>query len=83
MIRPSSYIPPEQYPANTAPENVPAFVAELPPVKVVRVWHTDGPLHENAQRTIARYVARDWRVQTVWTKGELLVPRSIPVPRAA
>lgn len=77
------YIAPALYPESAGPENVPAFVLELPTVKVVRIWHKDGPLHANAQRTIARYVKRGWRVETVWSKHDLLVPSSIPVPRAA
>lgn len=79
-MKPPAYIPPALYPESAGPDNVPAFVLELAPVKVVRLWHKDGPLHANAQRTIARYVQRGWRVESVWSRADLRVPMSIPVP---
>lgn len=82
-MKPTTYIPPALYPESAGPDNVPAFVLELPAVKVVRLWHKDGPLHANARATAKRYEKRGWRIEHVTNRGQLIVPLSIPLPRAA
>lgn len=81
-MKPPAYIPPALYPESAGPDKVPAFVSERAGKRVL-VWHTDGPLHNNAQRCIQRYKAKGWRIELVTDKAALLVPLSIPLTRRA
>ena len=79
-MKPAAYVPPMQYPEHTAPDDVPAFVAEIPQVRIARLWHKDGPLHENARLAAERYTKRGWRVEPVLDKKQLVIAGSVKVP---
>ena len=74
-MKPAEYIAPAQYPENTKADNVPAFVLEIPVVKVVRIWHAAGALHVNVRRCVERYTARGWRIGHVHHKAQVMPPR--------
>ena len=81
-----TYTPPALYPAKTAPDDVPAFVAELPQVRLVRIWHpSHQDTHPNVRATIARYTARGWSCTFTTFKRDLIVEgaRAHEVRRAA
>jgi hypothetical protein len=82
------YTPPALYPPNTPADDVPAFVAELPQVRAVKVWHpSKDARHENVVLTADRYRARGWEVLHIIDAKELVVPGSrraeLSLPRAA
>lgn len=82
------YTPPSLYPATTAPDDVPAFVGEVPEDRTVRIWHpSKDARHENVQLAAERYQWRGWTVQHVIEQKELVVVGSrraeLSLPRAA